>query len=119
MDVASGQAQSHPSVLGPDPQPAVAAPTPRFAEGTGQGGVMPTTDMFASQAAAGESAAAAAMSSGMASETDRRAHYQPDLTNTGAGYYGDSMTLPPVPAYQLPPPPEVGYPSSGDEPPLS
>jgi hypothetical protein len=29
---------------------------------------------------------------------------------------GDSMTLPPVPAYTLPPPPVGGYPFQGDEP---
>ena len=115
MDIASGQPQQHPNVLPLDPSPAPDPVTPRFGEGTQQGGVMPTTAMFAEQAAAGTADCADAMSAGMAAEGARRQHYADAMSPLGAGAT-DEMVLPVVPSAAVPPAASDAYPYSGDEP---
>lgn len=92
MDLATGQPESHPSVLSIDAAttPGVAPPTP--VAGGLSGPTSPARDTvaeFQDQQAAGEADCRRAQAARMAAETDRRHHY--------AGVYGDTMTLPTVP----------------------
>lgn len=124
MDIATGTAETHPSLLPLDPTglPAVADPTPVTPVASGPPdsgplvtGEMPTTAMFGEQAAAGTADAAAAMHAGMSAETDRRAHYAADILPTGAAY-GDAMDIPLVPDAATPPAMSDLYPYAGQEP---
>ena len=102
MKISTGEPESHPTPLPVDAShsPAVAPPTVREPSGTEQGAVMPTTAMFAEQAAAGTADVSAAMAAGMAADAGRRGGYERDIQPLGA-QYGDLMTLP------------GGYPDSG------
>ena len=104
MKIATGETEQHPTPLPIDTSatPGVVAPGPTFPGASGPadaasqiGGVMPTTAMFAEQAAAGTADCAAAMSSGMGADADRRGRYEADISPLGASY-GDDLALPPV-----------------------
>ncbi len=98
MDIATGQAQSHPSVLSLDSShsPAVAPPVQVASGGGTQMGAADTTGMFQSQAAAGTADCAAAQGAGMSADAARRQFYEQDIAPMGAEY-GITMDLPTVP----------------------
>jgi hypothetical protein len=112
MDIKSGQPESHPTPLPVDTSatPAVVAPTPRFPYGSEQGGALTDTSGVDFTAEA-----AAAMSSGMSADADRRGRYEASMNPLGASA-GDLMTLPPVPSAAVPSADSDLYPYSGDEP---
>jgi hypothetical protein len=117
VKIETGQPESHPTPLAYDPAatPGVQRPTQAFPgnELGEQGGVAPTTGMFAEQAAAGTADCSAAMSSGMSADGARRDHYAGTLAT---GSYGDQPVIPDVPAAALPPASSSGYPYAGMEP---
>ena len=76
---------------------------------------MPTTAMFAEQAAAGTADCMAAMSAGMAADGDRRDRLAASMSPLGASY-GDAVPLPEVPDNTLPAAASYGYPYPGQEP---
>ncbi len=102
MKIATGQPEDHPTPLPLNPQPAPDPVSPQFpgadspADAASQiGGVMPATAMFAEQAAAGTADCAAAMSSGMGADADRRGRYEASMAPLGASA-GDALSLPEV-----------------------
>jgi hypothetical protein len=112
MRIETGTPEDHPTPLPLDASatPGVVAATPRFPSGVQQGGALTNTagvDFTAD--------AAAAMSSGMAADADRRGRYAAGMAPLGASA-GDQMDLPPVPDNALPPAMSDLYPYAGMEP---
>ena len=102
MDIATGSAESHPTPLALNPQPAPDPVTPRFPGASGPsdagpqvGGVRDTTGERLAQLAAGEAEWAAAQSAGMSADSGRRTGYEADMSPLAASY-GDLMGLPDV-----------------------
>jgi hypothetical protein len=119
MEISTGTAESHPTPLPLDTSatPGVQQPTTVAGQLTpaDQGGVRDLTGERLGQLAGYEQDITAAQAAGMSAENGRRQHYGQDILPTGSSY-GDPVTLPPAPAYTLPPPPIAGYEFSGDEP---
>jgi hypothetical protein len=119
MDIASGNAEQHPSLLPYDPglSPGLAPPT-AIAPGQLTGPTVDAADTVGQQQerlSALEADCRAAQAAGMAAETDRRHHYGQDILPLGAAY-GDAMDLPPVPPNVVPAEGSDLYPWSGMEP---
>ena len=116
MDIATGRPQDHPTPLPLDARglPGVQSPTPRFPEGSEQGGVRDTTGERQAQLAASEAEWSAAMSAGMDARTGMLAHYQADILPQGTSY-GDAMTLPPVPEDSTAPAADFLYGTGGGD----
>jgi hypothetical protein len=117
MRIRDGQPEDHPTPLALDPSssPGVAPAGVREPAGGAQAGTFDAAGFQSARLAAGEADWQQAMSEGMAADAARRQHYVAAMAPLGASA-GDQMNIPPVPAYQLPPPPLAGYPYSGDEP---
>jgi hypothetical protein len=119
VEIATGQAEDHPSLLPLNDAglPGVVPVTPVSGQLTpaDQGGVLDTIAMFGEQAAAGTADCAAAMHAGMAAEDGRRQHYGQAILPAGSSY-GDAMDLPPVPDNAVPPASSDLYPWPGQEP---
>jgi hypothetical protein len=80
MRIETGAAEDHPSVLPLDASatPGVQAATPSFASGQQVGGVRDLTAERLSQLGSSEAECAAAMTSGMNADADRRGRYLGD-----------------------------------------
>jgi hypothetical protein len=119
VDIATGQPESHPTVLPADPSasPGVARPpvTAGQQSPADQGGVFDGAGFQQDRLTAYESDWHSAQAAGMAAETGRRTFYEQDIRPQGASY-GIEMQLPDVPSAALPPAQGFGYPWPGDEP---
>jgi hypothetical protein len=112
VKIATGETEAHPTPLPLNPQPAVAPPTAVAPAPNG-----PTIDgrdtvgEYQAQMAAAVAGIAAAQAAGNSAETGRRLGYEAHIRPLGA-FYGDQMTLPPVPCanskHTGPPPADGG-----------
>ena len=119
MDIATGQPESHDSLLPYDASqsPATARPT-SIASGpspVNQVGVFDATADQAGRLGGYEADARAAMHAGQNARNDMLAHYQEAILPVGSAY-GDAMSLPPVPPNAVPTESSDAYPYSGMEP---
>jgi hypothetical protein len=121
MDIATGNSESHPSLLPYDPSaspgvaPVTATEPGQDSRSGGQGAA--GNPVYADQMSAEEAACTAAQTVGQQAENNRRGHY----AAVAAGYAGmgggaDLMALPPVPAAAVPAASSDLYPKPGDEP---
>jgi hypothetical protein len=117
VDIATGQPESHQSLLPLDAHPAVAHPTATAGQQTPgmQGGVFDTAGDQAARLGGYEVDIRAAQAAGMGAEHDRRAHFAQDVLPVGAAH-GDPMALPVVPGNAVPAASSYGYSGTGDEP---
>jgi hypothetical protein len=119
MDIATGQPESHDSLLPYDASqsPATARPTSIASAPSpvNQVGVFDATADQSARLSAYESDARAAMQAGMDARTSMLGHYQQAILPVGSAY-GDAMSLPPVPPNAVPTEASDAYPYSGMEP---
>jgi hypothetical protein len=116
MEIATGNAQSHPTPLPLDTSatPGVVAPTVIFSSGTEQGAVRDLTGERLSQLAASEAEISASQTYGMSADGGRRTHYLDAMNPAGPAEATDEMTLPQLPEQLVTPQPPL-YPQ-GDQP---
>ena len=119
MDIATGQPESHDSLLPYDASqsPATARPTSIASAPSpvNQVGVFDATADQAGRLGGYEADIRAAQASGQNARNAMLAHYGQDILPIGAAY-GDPMALPPVPANAVPASLSDLYPYSGMEP---
>lgn len=124
MDILTGLPEDHPHVLPVDASaaPGVQRPTPVSPAASGLadsgsqvGGVRNCTAERLEQLSASQEQIAGALAVAHSADSEMRTHLAATMAPLAASY-GDQLVLPPVPAFQLPPPPQSGYEDSGDEP---
>jgi hypothetical protein len=119
VEIATGNAESHPTPLPYDPGESPGVQRPTFIQPGQLTGptydARDTTGEFQGQRVAGEADCRAAQAAGMDAEDRRRQHYGQDILPVGAAY-GDAVDLPPVPDNATPPAMSDLYPWAGLEP---